>query len=213
MEKKEYINLLDVLNVCIEFLRNPTEENVQKLDEIKRDMVVKSYLALEQKRIALANILFDIKIDGDLAIDFTVALAMALNFHGLLAYTNIIGGEDTVLHEPAIYDILQECGIFEEIEKYAGKDFAKLESMVHDAINFERIKELVETMSTMDYDKLEEGIKALRAFKMDLDPSVLTALGNITAQNDPILHRIKETIEDGAYKASQEIQKTKQNKN
>lgn len=87
----EIIDIERVVEVCSKFLENPTDKkNLDEFSNLKKDLVIKSYIPIEEK----VTTLFKMSLDADKPVNipasiFTVGAEVVSLFDGLLSYTNI----------------------------------------------------------------------------------------------------------------------------
>ena len=196
---KSYLEFLDVVKICQAWLKNPEGDQENKdMDELKSNLVIRPYLLLRQKEKVINETLYDISIADATGSNFTIALEISKKFNALFAYTNI-GQVNQALKEPEIYDILQEAGLFDYIMQYCKNDYNEVIQAVNNAISFERIKDLLDCMKTMDSDSIKSFTDEIHRMQLEIDPEVIIAMGDIVKSEDPLLHTVSKEIENQAY--------------
>lgn len=199
MAKIQMINLTTLLEACLAFKKDPTPANELKIQQITKDFVIREYLPLSEKHIRVATIVGGISEDELDA--FVAENWFALNkvVYGILSYvTNLHNDLDRASLTPAVVDVLYEMGIIDLILDSAGKDYARLEKMIDETINFSNIFRIVETATLFNQDKLDKFIEEIRSLKTELTPEMLADLKSLAVAGSPEFKALKETLMDEA---------------
>ena len=196
----EMIAFLDVFKVCQNFVNNPSKENTDKLDELKKQLIIKAYLPMQDKVVTLYRIAMDADKSTDLAAAvFSGGLEMAFIFTGLPSYTNI--DVLTIPKEMKIYesyDALIQSGLVDYILQYCERDYNRLVKMMERTMSYEHLLELTDTMSRIQPEPIRESLEEFKKFRESATPEMLHDMADIVRFNDPNLYKVKESVVDGA---------------
>ena len=87
---KDSVDILDLLETASSWLVSPEDKEVErKFNEIKNQIIVKSFLPLTMKNALVKKAIFDLRTSDDSIDEFPQALEISLLFNVLLEYTNI----------------------------------------------------------------------------------------------------------------------------
>ncbi len=201
--RKGFVDILDLLEVASSWLVSPEDEETEKaFNEIKNQIVVKSFLPLTMKNALVKKAIFDLRTSDDSIDEFPQALEISLLFNVLLAYTNIEWEDGLEVKDAAFYDILWASGVCDMILEYCRSDYERVVRMVENMFSFENLYNLVETINKMTPDSVEELTKEVKRIRLESDPQILHDYATLARAGDPILHKMADTIEETAYKAA-----------
>lgn len=194
------INFVEFIKVCEEFISNPSDSAKREAyNEMLSDIVVRSYLPMDEKVLALYKAAIDSNKSMDLpAAAFTGGLELALLFDGLLTYTNIDNDISTPCKTYEVYDIIYRSGAADYILQFCKPDYERLVRMMERTISYENLLELTQMMQKLDTLELKESIAEFKEIQSKIDPDVLKNLTLIMQYNDPMLHQLKEDVVDTA---------------
>lgn len=200
------LNLIDVLEVCSQFLADPQNaKNQEALADLKSKLIIKKFLPLYQKDLVITKTFLSMSVDDAESSGAAVALEIALLFNVLLAYTNIDINVPLDMQNFAYYDMLIMSGIADHILSYCKEDYERTEKIAMNMISFENLKTLVATLSKMDTASIEGLTREFKRFTLETNPESLRNLADIMRQNDPLYTSIKEGIMGTAYEAAQSM--------
>lgn len=195
----ETIKIADVLKICSDFIKAPTRENQNALNELQQKLVIKSYLPLAEKTIALFKIMNDSDQPvGTLSSVFTIGVEVACLFDGLLAYTNIDNNIDLIDKTYENYDCLQQSGMADYILQYCERDYGVLVKLMDRTINYHNLIDLMNTLKDLNLDKAEEFTKQVKEMQFNMDSAVIKDMADILRYNNPNLYKLEGLIEDEA---------------
>lgn len=194
------MRLKDILGICRKFIEHSEDEkNIKEYNDLLNSLVIKSYMPMQEKVVALVRII----IDNDREIDvessfFTAGFELACCFDGLLAYTNIEPEVDLESKNYENYDIIYQSGLADYILQYCEKDYNRLVRMMERTLSFENLTELTNSLASMDSGVLREVVNALKEVKNDINPETIKNIADIMRLNDPLLTHVKEDVIDSA---------------
>lgn len=185
-----------------------TAEQVEEFDKIFPQILVKDYLPMKQKEMAISQIVwytFD-KQPDETYIDCMSNFEICLILYGLLSYTTIENDLQMAALSAAIVDILYECGFVEKILSFCKKDYERLCKMADRAVNFRTGLELITTISTFDLQRLQTVSKELKNTIGSLKPEMIENMVKFAQMNDPITIAVTEALDKyGILKSKEEI--------
>lgn len=187
----------EALKICEEFITAPeNEEKVTAYNDMCQQLIVRTYLPMQEKVIALIRIVIDSDKDYDVpASFFTAGVEMACLFDGLISYTNLVQdlGIDEKNYEN--YDLLYQSGFADYILQFCEKDYERLVCMMGRTMSFENLTELTNSLREMNVGALDNLTNELKNMKNEIDSAVLKDMADIMRYNDPKLQNIKEMID------------------
>lgn len=194
------INFVEFIKVCEEFISNPSDSaKGEAYNEMLSDIVVRSYLPMDEKVLALYKAAIDSNKSTDLpAAAFTGGLELALLFDGLLTYTNVDNDISAQCKTYEVYDIIYRSGVADYILQFCKTDYERLVRMMERTISYENLLELIQMMQKLDTLELKESIAEFKEIQSKIDPDVLKNLTLIMQYNDPMLYQLKEDVVDTA---------------
>lgn len=199
------VDILDLLEIASSWLVYPeNKEAEKKFNEIKNQIVVKSFLPLTMKNALVKKAIFDLRTSDDSIDEFPQALEISLLFNVLLEYTNIKWEDGLEVKDAAFYDILWASGVCDMILEYCRSDYERVVRMVENMFSFENLYNLVETINKMTPDSVDELTKEVKRIRLESDPQILHDYATLARAGDPILHKMADAIEETAYKAAKE---------
>ena len=190
----------EALKICEEFIMAPeNEEKVAAYNDMCQQLIVRTYLPMQEKVVALVRIVIDSDKDYDVpASFFTAGVEMACLFDGLISYTNLVQdlGIDEKNYEN--YDLLYQSGFADYVLQFCEKDYERLVRMMERTMSFENLTELTNSLREMNVGALDNLTNELKNMKNEIDPAVLKDMADIMRYNDPKLQNIKEMIDSDA---------------
>ena len=195
------MTLKEVLKVCADFISAPEDkEKVAAYNDMCQNLVIKSYMPMQEKVIAIVRIVLDSDKDYEMPATFFMAgVEIASLFDGLISYTNLEQNLTIDDKNYENYDLLYQSGFADYILQFCQRDYDRLVHMIERTMSFENLNELTSSMREMNVGALEGLTNELRNCKKDLDPEVLRNMADILRYNDPNLGRLKEVLETDAY--------------
>lgn len=211
MENKLY-EMYEVVQVCADYVQDPeNKESAEAFENLKSSLIVKNYLPLKQKEIALKKILSDIQMDDEELYSFSTYKNICLLFDGLMAYVvNVNYDIDGVLKDTEIYDILMVSGFVDFVLQYCYRDYMKLELDLQDILSMRGIYSLAKEFDRISPEAVDKLTQEFKRFALETDPQILKMYADISAANDPLLHTVKQTVEQTAAQDNN-IQKKQNN--
>lgn len=195
------MTLQEVLKVCADFISAPEDaKKVTAYNDMCQNLVIKSYMPMQEKVIAIVRIVLDSDKDYEMPATFFMAgVEIASLFDGLISYTNLEQNLTIDDKNYENYDLLYQSGFADYILQFCQRDYDRLVHMIERTMSFENLNELTSSMREMNVGALEGLTNELRNCKKDLDPEVLRNMADILRYNDPNLGRLKEVLETDAY--------------
>lgn len=206
MEEKNF-DIVVVLSIISDFLSNPEdEEKVKAFEDMKRELTVRDYMPIEQKRLLLRKLMVDIKADEILPYTFSMGYEVAFLFDCLLAYVvNIDPDISDTFKDTAYYDLIYVSGLADYILSFCQKDCDRLRNMAERMLAFDNLKGLMDMMGMMTPDAVDKLTAEFKRFTMETNPELLKQYSEILSREDPLTTRVKEAIEDNAFRIAHEV--------
>lgn len=194
------MKLQEILDICDQFTKHPEDETaVKAYNDMLQNLVIRAYLPMQEKVVALVRIVMDSDKDIDVPeAFFTAGLEIACCFDGLLSYVNIEPEVNPDIKSYENYDLIYQSGLADYILEYCGKDYERLVRMMERTLSYENLTDLVQSMREMDTGSLRELVNTLRNMKDEIDPEVIKNIADIARMNDPALNDLKDTIDNEA---------------
>lgn len=208
------MKLQEILDICDQFTKHPEDETaVKAYNDMLQNLVIRAYLPMQEKVVALVRMVMDSDKDIDVPeAFFTAGLEIACCFDGLLSYVNIEPEVNPDIKSYENYDLIYQSGLADYILEYCGKDYERLVRMMERTLSYENLTDLVQSMREMDTGSLRELVNTLRNMKDEIDPEVIKNIADIARMNDPALNDLKNTIDNEAVdKAFEEKTEEKPN--
>lgn len=208
------MKLQEILDICDQFTKHPEDETaVKAYNDMLQNLVIRAYLPMQEKVVALVRMVMDSDKDIDVPeAFFTAGLEIACCFDGLLSYVNIEPEVNPDIKSYENYDLIYQSGLADYILEYCGKDYERLVRMMERTLSYENLTDLVQSMREMDTGSLRELVNTLRNMKDEIDPEVIKNIADIARMNDPALNDLKDTIDNEAVdKAFEEKTEEKPN--
>lgn len=206
MEENKTYYIYEVLATAAKWLENPEDEEAAlAFSELQRGLVVREYMPIGQKEIVLRKALIDMRTDEEI-MPYTASILyeIALVFDCLLAYVvNMDSNIDNLYKDASFYDILKLSGLINYILSFCGKDYEDLRKMADRMISFDNLTELAKNIEITSPEQIDRLTNEFKRFRTETNPEILKRLGDMAAINDPLLYKIKDNIENEAFKASQ----------
>lgn len=194
------MKLQEILDICDQFTKHPEDETaVKAYNDMLQNLVIRAYLPMQEKVVALVRMVMDSDKDIDVPeAFFTAGLEIACCFDGLLSYVNIEPEVNLDIKSYENYDLIYQSGLADYILEYCGKDYERLVRMMERTLSYENLTDLVQSMREMDTGSLRELVNTLRNMKDEIDPEVIKNIADIARMNDPALNDLKDTIDNEA---------------
>ena len=194
------MKLQEILDICDQFTKHPEDETaVKAYNDMLQHLVIRAYLPMQEKVVALVRMVMDSDKDIDVPeAFFTAGLEIACCFDGLLSYVNIEPEVNPDIKSYENYDLIYQSGLADYILEYCGKDYERLVRMMERTLSYENLTDLVQSMREMDTGSLRELVNNLRNMKDEIDPEVIKNIADIARMNDPALNDLKDTIDNEA---------------
>ncbi len=199
MAEQEKIKLTDLLGECLEFKREPSEKQDLVVMALINRFIVKEYIPLGEKIAKIALILGGLNSEGLDQFEVETQLTIGKIVYGVLSYVdNLENDLDRLSMSASVVDLLYEMGVIDAILEHCSKDYARLDKMVDETVNFSNLFKLVETTSLYSSDSIDEFVKEISSFKTELTPEMLKDLKSIANSAAPEFSALKETLVDDA---------------
>jgi hypothetical protein len=202
-KKNKIYQIYEILAAAASWLDDPeNEEKSRAFEDMKSSLIIREYIPIAQKEICLKKTLLDIK--GDInSTPYSIAIEYEINllFDCLLAYVvNLESDINTLYKDASFYDLLVTSGLKDHILFFCEKDYTEIRQMADKMIAFENLRDLADTFDMASPESVKEMTRAFKNFTSDSNQEMIKRLGDIMANNDPILNNIKTSVEEGAYK-------------
>lgn len=204
------MKLQEILNICDAFIKNSEDEaTIKAYNDMLQKLVVRAYLPMQEKVIALVRMIMDSDKDIDVPETFfTAGLEIACCFDGLLSYVNIDPEVNLEIKNYENYDLIYQSGLADYILEYCGKDYERLVRMMERTLSYQNLTELIQSIREINVGGLSEATERIRNLKDEIDPEVIKNIADIARMNDPALNNLKDTIDkeaiDKAFKEKSE---------
>lgn len=194
------MKLKEILNVCDAFVKNPEDEaTVKAYNNMLKGLVIRAYLPMQEKVIAIVRMIMDSDKDIDVPETFfTAGLEIACCFDGLLSYVNIDPEVNLEIKNYENYDLIYQSGLADYILEYCGKDYERLVRMMERTLSYQNLTELIQSIREINVGGLSEAAEKIREIKDEIDPEVIKNIADIARMNDPALNNLKDTINNEA---------------
>ena len=193
-ENEEKIKLSDILEKCLEFRQNPTEDAFKEAGKIIAMVDVRERLSLAEKGLSLISMLEGVK-DNDNPIECAFDLTAGFFFKGLLSYaTNLLIDIPQTMMNIETYDLLVALGFEDHMLKYCEKDVRALRKMLDDAVNFSNLYRLVNVSKLISPEGVAELDKVIRDLKETLSIEKIRELKGLLVESDPAWSALKESV-------------------
>lgn len=194
------MKLKEILNICDAFVKNPEDEaTVKAYNDMLKGLIIRAYLPMQEKVIALVRMIMDSDKDIDVPETFfTAGLEIACCFDGLLSYVNIDPEVNLEIKNYENYDLIYQSGLADYILEYCGKDYERLVRMMERTLSYQNLTELIQSIREINVGGLSEAAEKIREIKDEIDPEVIQNIADIARMNDPALNDLKDTIDNEA---------------
>lgn len=194
------MKLQEILNICDAFIKNSEDEaTIKAYNDMLQKLVVRAYLPMQEKVIALVRMIMDSDKDIDVPETFfTAGLEIACCFDGLLSYVNIDPEVNLEIKNYENYDLIYQSGLADYILEYCGKDYERLVRMMERTLSYQNLTELIQSIREINVGGLSEATEKIRNLKDEIDPEVIKNIADIARMNDPALNNLKDTIDNEA---------------
>ena len=199
-KRRVKMNLQEILNICAAFVKNPEDEaTVKAYNDMLQSLVIRAYLPMQDKVVALVRMIIDSDKDIDVPETFfTAGLEIACCFDGLLSYVNIEPEVNIEIKNYENYDLIYQSGLADYILEFCGKDYDRLVRMMERTLSYQNLMELVQSIKEVDIGSLSEITEKIRGMKDEIDPEVIKNIADIARMNNPALNNLKDTIDNEA---------------
>lgn len=194
------MKLNEIINICKDFIDKPNDEKATSAyNNLLQNIVVRAYIPMQEKVIALVRMTIDSEKDEDIpASMFTAGLEIACLFDGLLSYTNIDPEVNIKVKTYENYDILYQSGFADYVLGFCERDYDRLVRMMERTFSFENLLQLIDGMKQLDTGALAELKVVIQNATKEADPEMIKNLTEFVKLNDPYLVSLKEKIESDA---------------
>lgn len=197
----EYVDIIDLLKVCNDYLGDPTEENTKKFNDMQAKIIIKPYLTLDQKENIIKRIFVDVQTSNTDGLSFVNEIELSMVLYGVLGYTNINPETVQYVRTEEVYDTLIFSGIVDYILEFCEKDYKRLESMVEKVSAWDNILNLINAVNQLEVGNIEELTEEFKQFRLNTDKQYINDLADIMRTNDKLFNNIKNTMIDNAASA------------
>lgn len=203
MEKKKYIQLEEVIDVCNKFING--EITQQELAEWGNTIEVRLYMPMAEKTVCLDKIINEVAYSNDKHLRIG-QLEMNKFWYILLEYTNIETIDKEDLFTLSNYDIIYPV-IGYWLKDLVKNDYNVIIEMLNQSINYSNVLDIISTAEEIsknnDYKKLAKIDKTI--LDMFKDKEKLSAISDIMKYSST--NEVKDVVDilhDKALKAMKE---------
>ena len=186
-----------------------TAEQVEEFDKIFPQILVKDYLPMKQKEMAISQIVwytFD-KQPYETYIDCMSNFEICLILYGLLGYTTIENDLQMAALSASIVDILYECGFVDKILSFCKKDYERFCLMAERAVNFKSGLDLLVSLESFNPEVIRNTTESLKGTLSGLTPEALRGMVKIAQMNDPATLAVAEALDRfGILKTKEDVE-------
>lgn len=195
------INLKDLCDVISTWAESPDNEDfLRSLNRMKSDISIKTYIPIGQKQELLRKVLSgSIFLQNTTDCDFSISSEISLTLNGLLAYTNIIGGEEIDVVGEKYYDLLWSSEIANYIYDMCKFDFDKLCQMYRQTLEYYNVNQIQEMIDGLDVSEIEKSVDKIGNLYSQLDKETIHDLSQIMGANDANIANIRDSIDKTVY--------------
>jgi len=202
---EEKIKLSEILLQYLDFLTNPVDEKQQEINKMLSKIVVRQYVALEDKTKLMGSIIrsADLASQGD-------AIQMSLNIEVAKVIIGLIGGYcvnvendlDITSLQLGVFDLIYGTGFVDYIlAQGAEKDYNRFMTMVDNTLNFTNLFNLLQAFYEFDTENIEDFNKSIDKLKNTLTKTDIELLRGFTKVGSPEFNTLVDTLaEDVLHK-------------
>lgn len=202
-EEPKIYQIYEILAAAAEWLNDPENEGKAKnFENIKSNLIIREYLPLGQKEICLKKAIVDVRSEEEL-MPYTASILYEISilFNCLLAYVvNLEPDINNLYKDASFYDLIVLSGLKDYILSFCEKDYKEMRHMANRMITFDNLKELTKTLNSASPEAIDELTKEFKNFTAETNIEMLKRVSDIMAHNDPLVTKVKDAIEDGAFK-------------
>lgn len=200
------LKLSDYLVLVSKFESEPDNQEILKqIDDFLSKLIVREYMPLKEKEIAVMFILNNLNKDFDAA-GASAFLEIGKVTEGLLSYCiNLEKDISAIALGYYLVDSIYKYGLYSTIFNKCEKDCTRLFNMVDNAVNVSNIYRLLETASLFNADEYDKWLASMNELKDTLDSKSLQEILDVLkveADTDgaDIVSQIKKAALDSANK-------------
>lgn len=204
----EKIEFQEVIKICNDFIHNPSNEHLKKLEDLKAKLTIRTYLPMQEKVIILYKVTMDADKSTELATSvFSAGLELSFCFNALLAYTNINANipKEWKIYES--YDAIYQSGLADHILQYCSTDYNRLIRMMERTLSYANLRELIDTFAQVQPKNINQALEEFKRFREGATPEMLHDMADILRLNDPSLYQLKESMVDSVEEQLERIDK------
>ena len=194
------MKLQEILDVCDAFIKNPEDEaTVKAYNDMLQGLVIRAYLPMQDKVVALVRMIIDSDKDIDVPETlFTAGLETASCYDGPLSYVKNEPEVNIEIKNYENYDLIYQSGLADYILEFCGKDYDRLVRMMERTLSYQNLMELVQSIREVDVGGFSEFTEKIRGMKDEIDPEVIKNIADIARMNDPALNNLRDAIDNEA---------------
>ena len=201
-EDENKILLSDVLERCLDFREDPSEEKYAEIEKSVDSLNPRERLSLAEKGLIVLAVLNKVE-DSMNPLDCAFDLTSAFFFKGTLSYfTNLKIDIPENLMSIEMYDVLVTFGLEDKVLEFSGKDHARLRKMLDDSVNFSNVFRLVNATKLISGENISELQNVLTGIKEALTLDKIRELKSVLAEADPVWTKLKESVGEEAVFAA-----------
>lgn len=207
----EQLLLSDYLIACINFEKDPKEENEKVIHDFLNKLVIKGYMSHKDKEMNMMSVLTTIPEEYD-AVATAGQYGISKLVYGLLPYaTNLVN--DIQLPALTFYaiDCFYTYGLVDTITKYCGADYNRWEKMVDDSIRFDGVYKMLNTLALLDSAEYDKWVKTMKEMKQEFTPEMIKAISTLATDGAGSIEQIKESLSEAALEHANNELKDKLN--
>lgn len=194
----EQLLLSEYLIACINFEKDPSEDNEKVIHDFLNKLVIKGYMNHKDKEMNMMTVLSTIPEEYD-AVATAGQYTISKLVYGLLPYaTNL--SNDIQLPTLTFYaiDCFYTYGLVDTIMKYCSIDYNRWEKMVDDSIRFDGVYKMINTLALLDSAEYDKWIKTMKDMKQEFTPEMIKAVSALATEGTGGIEKIKESLSEAA---------------
>lgn len=194
----EQLLLSEYLLACINFEKDPSEENSKVIQDFLNKLSIKSYLSHKNKEMNMLTVLSALPADFD-AVAAAGQFEISKIVYGLFSYvTNLQNDINLAAITFFAVDCFYNHGLVDAILKYCEADYHRWEKMVDNSLRFEGIYKMLNSLTLIDGTEYDKWMATMKEFKQEFTPDMIKALSNLAMDGNQSLDELKIHLAEAA---------------
>jgi len=195
---EQNIKLSEIVLAGLNLRKEPTQANINKINELLSKIQISTRLSLSDKYVALLEILSALKLNDveyPLA-DAVIELECNKIEYGLLPYAINIENDLRGQVDIIICDLLYEIGFVDSIlsQKETRDDYKTLEHMIDNIINASNVNRILVLAKDISPERLQDFTKTVAELKDELTGEKLKQMADIAVAASPAWENFHKTV-------------------